>query len=175
MSTRPVRRIIPTSKLTADNAGDVELTSHRRAIASASAALTAACPPSSPSSPESSPPPTDIEEASSRSQTRSSPKRPAQVVGRTLSRGSVIVVSPTTSDNESEPTPKSKKQKTTPASREASSVLPGSSIIDIDDIDDPHDERLNKSDPTADLKHFFSLAPRTPGQPKRRMKCNLCA
>ena len=48
------------------------------------------------------------------------------------------------------------------------------SIIDIDDIDDPQDERLNRSDPTADIKFFFSPVPRLQGQSKRRMKCNLC-
>jgi hypothetical protein len=47
-------------------------------------------------------------------------------------------------------------------------------IIDIDDIDDPREELLNITDPTADISHFFTLAPCVPGQPKTRMKCESC-
>jgi hypothetical protein len=51
MTTRISHKIIPSSKLTADNTGNLELPSHRKAVASASAALTAASPtPLSPSS-----------------------------------------------------------------------------------------------------------------------------
>lgn len=52
-------KIIPSSKFTADNAGDLELPSHCRAVASASAALTApsTCPSSPYPLPESSLPP----------------------------------------------------------------------------------------------------------------------
>jgi hypothetical protein len=49
------------------------------------------------------------------------------------------------------------------------------SIIDIDDIKDPEDEPLNRSDPTADLKYFFTPTPRLPGQAKVRMRCYLCS
>ncbi|KAH8982261.1 hypothetical protein EDB92DRAFT_1894562 [Lactarius akahatsu] len=48
-------------------------------------------------------------------------------------------------------------------------------VMDIDDVDDPHDETLNKTDPTADIKAFFTALPRVPGQAKQRMSCNLCA
>jgi hypothetical protein len=34
MLSRPIRKSIPMAKLTADNVGDIELTSHHRAIAS---------------------------------------------------------------------------------------------------------------------------------------------
>ena len=192
MPPRPARKIIPTAKLAADNAGELELTTHRRAVASASAAalavplpnssspLPASSPPlpaSSPPLPASSPPPhTDTDDASDLVPVRGSLKRPSQVLQNSLSLDSVIVLSPTTSDNAPEAVPTAKKTKTSPPSEQAPShVLADSSIIEIDDIDDPRDERLNKNDPTADIKYFFSLVPRIPGQNKRRMKCNVCA
>jgi hypothetical protein len=54
-------------------------------------------------------------------------------------------------------------------------LLPDPSITELDDIDDPNDEPLNRTDATADIKRFFMPAPRVPGQPKKRMKCDLCA
>ena len=185
MPPRPARKIIPTAKLAADNAGELELTTHRRAVASASAAALAVplpnssspLPASSPPLPASSPPPhTDTDDASDLVPVRGSLKRPSQVLQNSLSLDSVIVLSPTTSDNAPEAVPTAKKTKTSPPSEQAPShVLADSSIIEIDDIDDPRDERLNKNDPTADIKYFFSLVPRIPGQNKRRMKCNVCA
>jgi hypothetical protein len=185
-STRPLRKIIPTAKLTADNAGDLELPSHRRAIAIASATvLSTTAPPSSSPLPESSPPPqSDTDNASSPATEPSSParllaKRPSQALTSTPSLDSIIIISPTTSDDGHafpDPIPKAKKTKLSAASGdEDTAVLPAASIILIDDIEDPHKERLNKSDPTADIKQFFTLAPRSPGQSKRRMKCILCA
>ena len=60
MSSHPVRKIQPTAKLTSDNAGELLLTSHRRAIVSAAASAA----PSVPSSPVSEHPgstaPTDL-------------------------------------------------------------------------------------------------------------------
>ena len=182
MPTRPAHRIIPTSKLMADNAGDLELTFHRRAVASATAALTAISAPSSrllPVSalPNSSLPQTDTENASTPSW--ASLKRHPQATESSSSLNSVIIVSPTTPNNAPESGPKPKKMKTSAAlassDQELSSTLLNVSIIDIDDIDDLHGERLNKSYPTADIKEFFSLAPQLPGQPKNCMKCNLCA
>ena len=192
MPPRPARKIIPTAKLAADNAGELELTTHRRAVASASAAALAVplpnsssplpvssppLPASSPPLPASSPPPhTDTDDASDLVPVRGSLKRPSQVLQNSLSLDSVIVLSPTTSDNAPEAVPTAKKTKTSPPSEQAPShVLADSSIIEIDDIDDPRDERLNKNDPTADIKYFFSLVPRIPGQNKRRMKCKVCA
>ena len=52
--------------------------------------------------------------------------------------------------------------------------LPDPSITELDDIDDPNDEPLNRTDATANIKRFFMPAPRMPGQPKKRMKCDLC-
>ena len=186
MPARPTRKIYPTAKLTADNAGDLELTTHRRAVASASAALTA--PPQAPPSylsplPESSPPPpTDTDEATDFLQVQAVQtlsKRRSDVMSSTLSLESVIIVSPTTSDGDAIEAPVSKKAKTSPSSGQDLSHAPGppadGSIIDINDIDDPGSEQLNKSSPTADIKYFFSVVPRVDGQTKRQMKCNLCA
>ena len=182
MPTRPARRIFPTAKLTADNAGDLELTTHRRAVAFASAALTAPPHPPSCSSPlpESlPPPPTDTDEATDSFQVQTSQtlsKRRSEAMSSTLSLDSIILVSPTTSDDPPVNAPMSKRMKTSPLSgQDDGRVLADRSIIEIDDIDDPRDERLNKLNPTADIKHFFSIVPRAPGQSKRRMKCNLCA
>ena len=166
------------AKLAADNAGELELTTHRRAVASAAAAASTAPPPnfSSPL-PASSPPLlTDTEDTADQLQVRGSLKQTSHTLSSTLSLDSVIILSPTTSDNTPDAAPSSKKPKTLPASeQEPLHVIAGSSIIDIDDIDDPHHERLNKSDPTADIKFFFSLVPCIPGQAKRHMKCNICA
>ncbi|KAH9044071.1 hypothetical protein EDB83DRAFT_2523694 [Lactarius deliciosus] len=149
MSPRPVRKIIPSAKLTADNAGNLELTSHCMAIASASVALTAPqlsrTPATSSPLPESSPPPpTDTEDASSPAphlaQARTSSKRPLYATIK--SHDSVITVSSTTSDDTSEIAlmpPKLKRPKTSPIDREPE-VHTDFSIIDIDDIEDPEDE-----------------------------------
>ncbi|KAH9166752.1 hypothetical protein EDB89DRAFT_1905937 [Lactarius sanguifluus] len=185
MSTRPVRKIFPTAKLTADNAGELELASHRRAIA-ASVPFVAPQPKppatSSPlpeSSPESPPPLTDVEDDSSPaadlSQTRSSSKRPSQDVIKSLhSHDSIITVSSTASDDAPDTARKFKKSKTAVSSG-AQDAHSDVSVINIDDIGDPEDERLNRSEPTADIKHFFTILACLPGQTKRRMKCNLCA
>lgn len=171
--SRPARKIVPPARY-ADN---LELTSHSRAIASVSAASTAPELASSPLPGSSPPPQTDTEDtlslAADSSQARSSSKRPSHAIQASLSVNSVIVVSPTTSDDAPPTAPKTKKPKTslTSGNQEDSQV----SIIDIDNVEDPQDERLNKSDPTADIKYFFTLVPRLPGQSKGRMKCNLCA
>ena len=179
MPARPARKIFPTAKLTAENAGDLELTAHRRAVASASAALTAPPPKSSSPLPESSPPPpTDTDDATTDSlqvqSLQTSTKRRSEAMSSSLSLDSIIVISPTTSDGGPISTPPTKKAKISASSGQESSLVADSSIIDIDDIDDPCEERLNKSFPTADIKHFFLLVPHVPGQTKRQMKCNLC-
>jgi hypothetical protein len=53
--------------------------------------------------------------------------------------------------------------------------FPDPPINELDDIDNPNDEPLNRTDATVDIKRFFTPAPRVPGQPKKRMKCDLCA
>jgi hypothetical protein len=47
-------------------------------------------------------------------------------------------------------------------------------VMDINDTSDPHKEALNKTDPTADIKAFFSSAPPAPSQTKLQMSCDLC-
>jgi hypothetical protein len=37
----------------------------------------------------------------------------------------------------------------------ASGILPDASIITINDVEDPHDELLNKTNAIADIIHFF--------------------
>ena len=176
--SRPTRKIVPPSRFN-DNACVPEVSLHRRDTASMST-LSAAPKVTSSPLPESSPPPQmDMEDTWSiptdPPQARSSLKRPSQTQSL-LSVDSVIIVSPTTSDGPDgtpDTAPQAKKSKTslTPVSREETLT----SIIDIDDIEDPRDERLNKSDPTADIKAFFTAVPHVSGQPKGRMKCNLCA
>ena len=68
---------------------------------------------------------------------------------------------------------KSKKPKATPG-QAAAQLQHEMSIIEIDDLDDPLTERLNKTSPTADIKTFFTLVPQVPGQNKVHMQCKLC-
>ena len=70
-------------------------------------------------------------------------------------------------------TPKSKKTKVTP-NQPATRLQHETSIIEIDNLDDPLTERLNKTNPTADIKMFFTPVPRVLGQDKGRMQCKLC-
>src|SRR5271170_3534556 len=87
MSPRPARKILPTAKLTAENAANLELTSHRRAVAVASACLAASPQPSSPvsasvSEPFTSTTPADVDVESSSpgpAPTWTSTKRPGQL------------------------------------------------------------------------------------------------
>ena len=176
--SQPAHKIVPPSRFN-DNACEPELSSCHRDMASMFASSTTPNAASSPLPESSPPPPTDTENTSSiaadPAQAQSSMKRPSQTTQSSLSLDSIIIVSPTTSDGpDGSPntTPQAKKSKTslTPVSQEDTLT----SIIDIDDIEDPQDERLNKSNPTADIKYFFTAVPRVPGQPKGRMRCNLC-
>ncbi|KAH9027109.1 hypothetical protein EDB85DRAFT_1976911 [Lactarius pseudohatsudake] len=172
MSPRPARKILPTAKLTAENAANLELTSHRRAVAVASGCLAASPQPSSPvsasvSEPFTSTTPADVDVESSSpgpAPTRTSTKRPGQL----SSHGTLD-----TDDDAAaaEDVPKAKKLKRTPGQGLQTDV----SIIEIDDVDDLQNERLNKTDPTADIKAFFTAVPRIPGQNKVRMQCGPCA
>ena len=164
MSVRPIRKIKPTAKLAEDNAGDLELTSHRRAHAAASA--NAAPSPASPS-PD---PSTDF-------YVESSPDGPDPPPYRTSTkRPHALRNSLTLSDGDfsdvPDAAPSAKKAK--PTTKSAAGPPSDVSIISIDDVDNPQDEPLNKSDPTADIRNFFSDVPRAPGQDKDRMQCKLC-
>ena len=187
MSFRPARKKFPAAKLNADNAGELELTSHRKAIASAAAALTVTMPPKDsplpryPSLPlSSSPPPTDTDDISLGADTdslqvpqgpRCLEKRPLRATSSISSDG-VIDLSSYTSDA-ADNAPAAKRAKTSPA-LPSHAVLTESSILEIDDVDDPRDERLNKSEPIADLMFFFELIPARPGQVRDHAKCKTC-
>jgi hypothetical protein len=163
---RPVRTILPTAKLTAENAGDLVLTSHRRAVASASEA---APPPqqnrlSSPVSPT-------AELLPDTAPTRTSTKRPH---AHPISHDPLIINNDADTTDVPEDAPKAKKPKTTPG-QPARGLQTDVLIISIDDVEDLQSERLNKSDPTADVKEFFTAMPRAPGQDKGRTLCKLCS
>jgi hypothetical protein len=174
MSSRPACKIIPTAKLTADNAGDVELTAHRKAIAAAVAPQ----PQSTPAAPssESDPLVTTLETATDTTSdlvapTSSSSKRPR-------ARPLMLAASLKTlaDDTDSDDTPKAKKTKVTP--RQAGSGLQGDvSIIEIDDGDDQNNEPLNKISPSADIQAFFKFHSEetdSKGEVKVFMKCTPC-
>jgi hypothetical protein len=167
---RPSRKIVPPARY---KEGEPELATHHRVTPSTSVALTAAESTSSPLPNSSSPPPTDTEDTSSAadpSQAWSSLKRPAHSIRSSATLDSVVVISPTTSDDIPDPAPQTKKPKMS-----LTSSVSQTSIIDIDDIDDPREEQLNKSNATADIQEFFTVVPRLPGQTKGRMKCDPCA
>jgi hypothetical protein len=194
MTFRPAQKIFSSAKLAADNAGELELTTHRRAVASAAAALTISEPPrdSSPLPrypslpPSSSPPPTDTDDAAlgattNSLQVRQHQKRPFQAISnspppisRTLSsdsRHGAIILSPTTSDADTAPTAKRVKA---PAASPSRAALTENSIIEIDDIDDPRDEQLNRSNAIADIAFFFELIPAANDQEKHHARCTTC-
>ena len=175
--SRPICKIFPTAKLTAENAGDVELTSHRRAIAAAAAAPQPQSPPSSPCSG----PPNPVEPTPAMAVVSVSPTSVPAHASTTTKRSRPLLQAasfasiqtvpddPTDSDD----TPKAKKSKAT--SHQVGSALETDvSIIEIDG-DDQQVERLNKINPTADIKAFFTEIPRVLGQNKVRMKCKPCA
>ena len=172
MSSRPIRKIRPTAKLTSDNAGEILLTSHRRAIVSA-AGLAASSAPSSPVSERpGSTAPTDFDVASS----PDPPRRTSIKRAYALANIPVVDNGADTIDVEVDTdSHKSKKSKATSTpGQSAARPQYNLSIISIDDTDDPQSERLNKTDATADIKEFFTPMPRVPGQDKVRMLCKLC-
>jgi hypothetical protein len=170
----PSHKIVPPARYK-ENVGELEQTSHCGAIMSVSAVSTAPELTSSPLCESLPPPQMDAEDASSLAdplQAQHSLKHPSHSIQNSLSLDSVIVLSPTTSDGAPDTVPQSKKPKNVLTSGNREDAL--TSIIDIDNIDDPQDEWLNKSDATADLKYFFTVVPRVAGQAKVGMKCNLC-
>lgn len=179
MSFRPLRKIQPTAKLTGENAGDLVLTSHCRAVASATARLAA-------------PPPQQHAHSSLASELSGStaPKdfvaeslSPDPVPTRTSTKRPLAQHDPLIIDNDTDTTDvpedaqKQKKPKKTPGQvgQHATGLQTDISIIEIDDVDDPRNEWLNKTHPSADIKQFFVAVPRVPGQAKGRMQCKLCA
>ena len=180
LSSHPVQKIFPTAKLTAKNAGELELTLHHRAIAAAAAAPQRRSTPSSPCSgpPELLEPtpamavdPTSPELVPACTLTTNKCPRACSLLQAT-SISSIQTVPEVYSD--SNDTPKLKKAKVTP--HQAESILQAKvSIIEIDDDDDDQQvEQLNKMGPTADVKTFFTEVLPVPGQNNGHMKCNLC-
>ena len=114
--------------------------------------------------------PTDTDVASSPGPPpRTSTKRPQAHIS-----SDVLVVDNGTSIAEVQDyAPKSKKPKATPG-QAAAQLQHEMLIIEIDDLDDPLTEQLNKTSPTADIKMFFTPVPHMPGQNKARMQCKLC-
>jgi len=139
--------------------------------------------PSSSLLPESSLPPTDIEDALPSAQNMglsctwvSLKHSNGSVLEKSNSLSSVVSISTTVLESSDAPPPtvfasKSKKPK---HSQAASDIQHEPTIIDINDIEDPQEECLNKSYPTADIKYFFTPIPRLSGQAKCHMRCNLC-
>ena len=164
---RPVRAIRPPAKF-AEDASDFSLglVSRHKAATSTTTPLTA---PSSPTSGlHASATLTDFEVGSSPDPpTRTATKRPLD--GLTLD-----IDDDANSTDVAEDAPKTKKSKKVPNRPAPTALQNEASIIDIDDVDDMKNERLNKSDATADLKEFFIAAPRAPGQDKAQMRCKLC-
>jgi hypothetical protein len=225
MSSRPTRKKLPTTKLSADNAGDLELSSHRTVIAS----LTTAAPSATPQGPQqgvvvdpssaSEPQPnlvtgstadvapaapsanakrprnpfildsSDESAAADVAAAQPAPRPPPHRLGppsrapAKRPRNPFVLHSDTDTDPEvvvdEDPVPRPKAKKAKKAKKasdqDTSQLHADSSIITIDDIEDPRDERLNKTDPTADIREFFVAVPPGPGENKPRMKCNLCA
>jgi hypothetical protein len=157
-------------KLTAQNAGELILTSHCNAVASASLAppppQSAASQPLPVSEPSGLAAPMDLDVESSPVPV---PSHPSQA--STKRPGARPTIDSDANTTNVEDTPKMKKPKTTSGQGLYADV----SIISIDDVDDPQDELVNKTDPSADIREFFITLPLAPGQEKRRVRCKLCA
>lgn len=147
MSSCPIHKIFPTAKLTAENAGDIELTSHRRAIAAAIAAPQLQSPASLPSSGH----PDSVEPTLATAVVTASPKLvPAhssmttkcpRALLQAASFGSIQTVpdDSTNSDN----TPEVKKSKATPH-QVGSTLQADVLIIEIDDGNDQQVLQMSK-------------------------------
>ena len=170
MSSQPIHKIQPTAKLTSENAGELILALHCRAIVSDSVA--AAPPPLSPVSEHlGSSPPTDFVSSSPDPSPCTSAKR---AHGLVLGKSSQIDNDTRTTASQ-EDSRKSKKPKMTPAPGQLAMRLQhNTSIIEINDTNDPQTEQLKKTDASADIKEFFTPMPRVPGQEKAHMLCKLC-
>ena len=163
MTFRPSRTIYPPARYSDDADGPVS--THRRPVAPTLPALT----PSQgrPTTATSTPSPSLDSVAPPRG---AGGKCPAHNTEHT--RGS----SPSTSIDDPVDTPTLKKTRTLQPSDTLDDLGMHTDVLvmDMDDASDPREEALNKTDPTADLKYFFTSAPPAPGQTKARMRCNLC-
>jgi len=195
-SSRPVRTVIPSSKLGPDNAGEMELTTHQKAIATAK------------SHPAPEPSPVVSSQSEGVTHSDASPTRsPTPIPQPTRKRKIVLsddedpsnTKAVSDSDRDSlEPVtvkPKTKKQKANQSMYDNNHILsspdipPGSVDSDVDDIgmhrdvnvqsivdSDDNDiaKTLNMSNKTADIDHFFRPAPKIPGEKKGHLQCLSC-
>lgn len=181
MSFRPSRTVYPPARY-ADDAGGHDLSTHRRPAPSALA--TRDVPTTAVSTPPDSPTPLSLDSDSqveTVAKTLAPGSAPARGTGKRAApshdTGYVRESSPSTStDIVDDDVPAAKKAKTLRPSDTVDSLGMHTDVqvMDIDDVSDPREEALNKTDPTADLKFFFTSAPPAPGQTKVRMSCNLC-
>src|SRR6266404_9670332 len=195
--SRPFHLIRPSAKLHADNMGELQVASHRHAVASAVSVAqhVAPTPLSSPSLPPSELPdepapdgPTSDDDAPApapmpdlTTATRpTSHKRPLASCQSTLSVFSLSTVvsspgSPSLDDTDTDPpnedTRSKRAKRLAPDSSADISLNSDVQIVDINDIEDPRSERLNKTNPTADLKHFFTTLACVSNEPKQRTRC----
>ncbi len=161
-----------------NNVAELEVTSHRHAVASA--ALVVQCGPTPPSStllPDklSQPDPGNMplpSQAPSDSADGTSHKRQCLT-----SETTTLSLSLDNDDSNSyENTIVSKKARMNPPLCPNNISLHSDvQIVDINNVDDPHDEPLNKLDPTADIKAFFTSLPHVSGHSKQHVSCNMCA
>ncbi|KAI9448717.1 hypothetical protein BJY52DRAFT_1193243 [Lactarius psammicola] len=171
-------RIQPTAKLTAENVGDLELTTHRRVIASGLA------------SPQPQDTPVSLTPSSTISDLVGEPLESTLASAISNNHDSSInhVDAQTPSNKRPRPHPLSRKTTITnddpdltdvpddaPKAKKTKAIVHADiSIISIDDGGDLESEPLNKTHPTADIKAFFTSVPLLPGQKKEYMKCNSC-
>src|SRR6266404_2713421 len=180
---QPSRIIRPSAKLHTDNVGQLEVTSHRHAVASAQVAQRGSDSPllSSPSLP-----PTELLDDPTSDDAPAPAPTPDSATALSLKRplvsrnSSLSVLSLSTSLSDPSLDDSDCADVTTNSKRPKTNAHDGTipidvQIIDIDGVEDPRDERLNKIAPTADLKEFFTTLARVLHQPKVRVRCNLCA
>ena len=172
MSSHPIRKIWPSAKLTSDNAGEILLTSHHRAIVSAAGLAALSAPSSLVSECPGSTMPTDFDMASSPDPSHCTSIKRAYA----LANIPVVNNSADTTDVEVDTdSHKFKKSKATSTpGQSAARPQYNLSIINIDDTNDPQSKQLNKTDTMVDIKEFFTPMPRVPGQDKVCMLCKLC-
>jgi len=181
MCFRPTCTIHPSSKLHADNIGQIEISAHRSAVTSvvarhglASFSTQVPNVPNEPNVPTSDDAPATPDSATALH------KCPLGSHQSTLSTQSLstVVSSDPSLDNYTDSPDDNVNHKKTKKSHDSSSdnvdIHSNVKIMDIDDIEDPQ-ESLNKSNPMADLKNFFSNMPRLLDQTKQCVRCNLCA
>ena len=185
MSSCPSHTIYPSAKLTAENAGLLELSAHCRAVASATAlaALThggttvATSTPASSTPPNISSPSPLLPDLQSRVDKTHAPTHQSsglapQTSGKRLAHNTSPARAPTPAmsiddiDDGMLIAKKAKKAVKPSDTLDSLGMHSDVQVMGIDNIADPHQESLNKSDPTADIKFFFTSVPSPPGQTK---------